>query len=62
MRDLLLLCTKNVHFSYSGDIYTQANGVAMGSPLNPVLAGIFMVELERPLLPTLRQNMSPWIR
>ena len=24
MRDLLLLCTKNVHFSYNGDIYTQA--------------------------------------
>ena len=50
MRDLLLLCTKNVHFSYNGDIYTQADGVAMGSPLGPVLAGIFMVELERTIL------------
>ena len=47
MRDLLLLCTKNVHFSYNGDIYRQVDGVAMGSPLDPVLAGIFMVELER---------------
>ena len=36
MRDLLLLCTKNVHFSYNGDIYTQADGVAMGSSLGPV--------------------------
>ena len=62
MRDLLLLCTKNVHFSYNGDIYTQADGVAMGSPLSPVLAGIFMVELERTILPTLREHISPWKR
>ena len=59
MRYLLLLCTKNVHFSYNGDIYTQADGVAMGSPLGPVLAGIFMVELERTTLPTLKEHMSP---
>ena len=44
MRDLLLLCTKNVHFSYNEDMYTQADGVTMGSPLG---AGIFMVELEK---------------
>ena len=62
MRDLLLPCTKNVHFSYNGDIYTQANGVAMGSALGPVLPGIFMVELERTVLPTLREQMSPWKR
>ena len=62
MRDLLLLCTKNVRFSYNGHIYTQADGVAMGSPLGLVLAGIFMVELERTILPTLREHMSPWKR
>ena len=61
MRDLLLLCTKNVHFSYHGDIYTKAD-VAMVSPLGPVLARIFMVELERIQLelPTLSEHMSPW--
>ena len=59
MKDLLLLCTKDVHFSYNGDIYTQADGVAMGSPLGPVLPGTFMVELERTILPTLREHMSP---
>ena len=51
-----------MHFSYNGDIYTQANGVAMGSSLGPVLAGIFMVELERTILPTLKEHMSPWKR
>ena len=51
-----------MHFSYNGDIYTQANGVAMGSRLGPVLAGIFIVELERTILPTLREHMIPWKR
>ena len=60
MRDLLLLCTKNVHFSYNGDIYTQTDGVAMGSPLCPVLAGIFMTELERTMLLTLSEHMNQW--
>ena len=41
-----------MHFSYNGDIYTQTDGVAMGSPLGPVLAGIFTVELERTILQT----------
>ena len=32
----------------------------MGSLLGPVKAGIFMVELERNLLPTLSQYMTSW--
>ena len=62
MRYLLLLCTKNVHFSYNGDIYTQTDGTAMGSLLDPVFAGIFMAELEKTILPILREHMSPWKR
>ena len=31
-------------------------------PLGPVIAGIFMVELERNLLPTLSQYMTSWKR
>ena len=62
MRDLLLPCTKNVNFSYSGDTSKQTDGVAMGSSLRPLLAGIFMVELERAKFPTLREHMSPWKR
>ena len=34
----------------------------MGSPLGPVLAGIFVVELERTIWPALREHMSPWKR
>ena len=54
MRELILLCTKNVHFTFNGETFTQVDGVAMGSPLALMLAGIFMVELERNLIPILR--------
>ena len=48
MKELLLLCTKNVHFKQ-----IQVDGVAMRSPLAPLLANIFMKELERSLIPNL---------
>ena len=34
----------------------------MGSPLGPIIADIFMVELERNLLPMLPQYMTSWKR
>ena len=45
MRNLFLLCTKKVHFSCNKGIYTQTDGVAMGSTLGLLFAGRFMVEL-----------------
>ena len=51
MKEMLLPCTKNVHFSYNHYIYIQRDGVAMSSPLGPVLPGVFMVNLERSLVP-----------
>ena len=62
MKELLLLCTKSVHFTFNGDIYQQLDGVAMGSPLGPVIAGIFMVELENTLIPTLVDKLLFWRR
>ena len=62
LKELLILCTKNVHFTYRNEVYIQTDGVAMGSPLGPVLAGIFMVELEREILPELSTVMLPWFR
>ena len=62
MRNLLLLCTKNIHFCFGGDIYQQKDVVAMGSPLGPVLAGIFMIELETRIILTVMDNISHWRR
>ena len=61
-KNLLLLCTKNVHFTFENNIYQQNDGVAIGSPLRPVLAGIFTVYLERTLMPKLGKFMKPWKR
>ena len=53
---------KNVHFTFEGKIYIQIDGVAMGSPLSPVLADTFMIELERIVVPTLATHLRFWRR
>ena len=60
VQELLLLCTKNVHCSFNGQFYLQKDGIAMRSPLDTVIAGIFMVELEKGLLPKLSSYMTSW--
>ena len=62
MKELLETCTKEMHFSFNGIIYRQRDGVAMGSPLGPVLANIFMVELEKTLVPQLQDQVLLWYR
>ena len=46
IRELTLLYTKSVHFTFNGETFTQIDSIATESPLTPILAGIFMVELE----------------
>ena len=33
MKEMLILCTKNVHFTFESRTYVQTDGVAMASPL-----------------------------
>ena len=42
---LNIACREN-HFMFNGEMYDQVDGVAMGSPLGPVLANIFMSHFE----------------
>ena len=62
MKELLYLCTKNIHFSFDNNIYIQNDGIAMGSPLGPKLVNISMVELERPVIPGLANKLNNWRR
>ena len=56
---IFLVCTEKVHFTFEKNIYQQKDDVAMGSPLGPVLAGIFMVHFERTLMPQLEKFIKP---
>ena len=58
MKKLLYLSLINVYFSFNNEIYIQNNDIAMGSPLQLVLANIFMTELERIFIPSLSDNMK----
>ena len=61
MKELLNLCTKSVHFKFDANIYVQNDDFAIGSPLGPLLANLFIVvELDRPVIPSLIDKM--WTR
>ena len=62
MKNILSLCTKNVHFTFTNEIYTRNDGVAMFSSIGPAFAGIFIIELINTLVLKLRQHMQNWRR
>ena len=62
MKEFLLLCTKHVNFTFHGHIYIQLDGVAMGSPIGPLLANFFMCSLDESVVPTLKDCFVHWKR
>ncbi|XP_069186448.1 uncharacterized protein [Procambarus clarkii] len=60
--DLIRLCVESNSFSFNGKYYTQTFGVAMGSPLSPVLANFYMEYFETVLLPSIDTRPSLWLR
>ena len=50
-------CNSYIEQNYTFQQWSQSKieGVAMGSPLEPVLVGVFIVEHERTFLPTSSQ-------
>ena len=44
--NLLEFCLKTTYFQIQGSFYEQINGAAMGSPISPIVANLFMEDFE----------------
>jgi hypothetical protein len=53
---LLRAATSETHFLFGGKMYIQHHGVAMGAPLAPIIADIFMSHVEQTLMDQHRQS------
>ena len=60
-RKLLSFTVKDNHFVFDGSSYDQIDGVAMGSPLGPSLANLFMCTLARKYLDDCSSQFKPII-
>lgn len=63
LKKLLIICTQESHFQFNGEFYDQIDGVAMGSPLGPLFANVFMSDFERKHKSKLRElGVNHWWR
>ena len=63
LKKLLIICTQESHFQFNGNFYDQIDRVAMGSPLGPLFANIFMDEFEQKHMEKLKElGVDTWMR
>ena len=55
-------CLKNTHFIFQGRFYEQTEGAAMGSPLSPIIANLYMEAFEKKTISTSPTPPSLWRR
>ena len=59
--ELLTFVRKTTYFSFRDSIYQQQFGVAMGSPVSPIVVNIFMEDLEQRAIATSPVECRPRI-
>ena len=47
---LLEFCLKNTYFSFQGQFYEQVEGAAIGSPVSPIVANLYMQYFDKKAL------------
>ena len=60
--NLLEFCLNSTYFTFQGKFYEQIDGTAMGSPISPIVANLFMEDLETKALATSPHPPSLWKR
>lgn len=56
--EIVVLGTEGIHFTFGGETYTQVDGVVVVSPIGPVVAVRFMVEVNRNVIAVLKDSLS----
>ena len=55
---LLEFCLHNTYFSFQGKFYEQVEGAAMGSPVSPIVANLYMEYFEQKALSTVTHPLG----
>ena len=55
-------CLTTTYFQYGGEYYQQREGAAMGSPLSPIVANIFMEDFENKAISSFDGDIDFWQR
>ena len=59
---LLEFCLRTTYFLFQGEFYQQLEGTAMGSPISPIIANLFLEDLEAKALSSSPHPPSMWKR
>ena len=60
--DLLEICLRTTYFVYDEVIYSRVEGAAMGSPVSPIVANLFMEWFEEKAIDTFQFEITIWRR
>ena len=59
---LVRICLKSTFFTFKGVVYEQVEGVAMGSPLSPIVANLYMEAFEKSAIDAFPLKPKWWKR